>query len=120
MKFKFRTLLLSIMLLSVAALQAQTREYTFSHTAQSEGLSVEQNTRSLLTMRHTLNQVAITTITDNGYTGDVVQGGTQFCAGFARGRVVIVSWSLSPKPKACQNQHSKQRKAVRCICSHDA
>ena len=76
MKFKFRTLLLSIMLLSAAALQAQTREYTFSHTAQNEGLSVEQNTRSLLTMRHTLNQIAITTITDNGYTGDVMQGGT--------------------------------------------
>ena len=76
MKFRFATLLVTILLLSTMALQAQMREFTFSNTAQSEGLTVEQNTRSSLTMRHVLKQIQIINITDNGYTGDVVQGGT--------------------------------------------
>ena len=76
MKFRFTTLLLTILLLSAMALQAQTREFSFNNIAQSEGLSVEQSTRSGLTMRHLLKQVQIINITDNGYTGDIVQGGT--------------------------------------------
>ena len=76
MKTKFNTLLAAILLLSSLALQAQTREFTFNNTTQSEGLTVKQNTRSNLTMRHTLKQLQIINITENGYTGDIVQGGT--------------------------------------------
>ena len=76
MKFRFTTLLVTILVLSAITSQAQTREFSFNNTAQSEGLTVEQNTRSNLTMRHALKQIQILNITDNGYTGDVVQGGT--------------------------------------------
>ena len=76
MKFRFTTLLVTILLLSATASQAQTREFAFNNTAQNEGLTVEQNTRSSLTMRHALKQIQILNITDNGYTGDVLQAGT--------------------------------------------
>ena len=76
MKFRFTTLLVTILLLSAVASQAQTREFTFNNTVQSEGFTVEQNTRSSLTMRHTTKQLQILNITDNGYTGDIIQGGT--------------------------------------------
>ena len=76
MKFRFTTLLVTILLLSAMVSQAQTREFAFNNSAQSEGLIVEQNTRSSLTMRHALKQLQILNITDNGYTGDIVQGGT--------------------------------------------
>ena len=76
MKLRFTTLLVTILLLSTIGLQAQTREFAFNNTAQSEGLTVEQNTRSNLTMRHALKQLQILNITDNGYTGDIVQSGT--------------------------------------------
>ena len=76
MKFRFTTLLVTILVLSAITSQAQTREFSFNNTAQSEGLTVEQNTRSNLTMRHALKQIQILNITDNGYRGDVVQGGT--------------------------------------------
>jgi hypothetical protein len=76
MKFRFTTLFATFLLLSTIALQAQTREFTFNNTAQSEGFTVEQNTRSSLKMRHVLKQLQILNITDNGYTGDILQGGT--------------------------------------------
>ena len=76
MKFRFNTLLVALLLLSTMTLQAQTRELTFNNTAQNEGLSVEKSTRSCLTMRHAMKQLQITNITDNGYTGDIVQSGT--------------------------------------------
>ena len=77
MKLKTTTLLVIIMLLSAMVLQAQTRNFDFhNNTAQSEGLVVEHNTRSGLTMRHALKHLQITNITDNGYNGDVVEGCT--------------------------------------------
>ena len=76
MKYKILALLVSILHSSAIALHAQTRDVSFSNSAQIEGLTIEQNTRSSLTMRHALKHVEILNITDNGYTGDVVQGGT--------------------------------------------
>ena len=76
MKFRLTSLLVTILLLSTLTSQAQKREFTFNNAAQSEGLTVEQNTRSSLKMSHTLKQVQILNITDNGYTGDIVQGGS--------------------------------------------
>ena len=76
MKFRFTTLLVTILLLSTMTLQAQTREFAFNNSVQNEGLSIEQNTRSGLTMRHALKQLQILNITDNGYSGDIIQGGT--------------------------------------------
>jgi len=76
MKLRFTTLLFTILLLSTITLQAQTREFAFNNSAQSEGLSIEQNTRSGLTMRHALKQLQILNITDNGYSGDILQGGS--------------------------------------------
>ena len=78
MKFKPTLLFLALLLLSAMAMPAQTRHYTFNNTAQNEGLTVEQNTRSGLTMRHALKQMQIVNITDNGYVGDVVEGSTGF------------------------------------------
>ncbi len=76
MKHILRTLPIAILLLAAMALTAQTRDFTFSNNAQREGLSVEQSTRSGLSMRHSLKQLHILNITDNGYTGDVIQGGS--------------------------------------------
>ena len=76
MKFFLRTLILASMMFSAMAMDAQTRDFTFNNNAQREGLTVEQNTRSNLTMRHALKQLQIVNITDNGYRGDIVQGGT--------------------------------------------
>ena len=76
MKHILRTLPIAILLFAAMALTAQTRDFTFSNNAQREGLSVEQSTRSGLSMRHSLKQLHILNITDNGYTGDVIQGGT--------------------------------------------
>ena len=76
MKHILRTLPIAILLFAAMALSAQTRDFTFSNNAQREGLSVEQSTRSGLSMRHSLKQLHILNITDNGYTGDVIQGGT--------------------------------------------
>lgn len=76
MKFSFRILTVAILLFSALAMNAQTRDYAFSNTAPSEGLSVEQSTRSGITMRHALKHLQILNITDNGYTGDVVEAGT--------------------------------------------
>ena len=76
MKHILRTLPIAILLFAAMALTAQTRDFTFSNSAQREGLNVEQNTRSGLSMRHSLKQLHILNITDNGYTGDVIQGGT--------------------------------------------
>ena len=76
MKFFPRYLTTVILLFSAMALNAQTRNFDFNTSAPSEGLTVGQSTRSGLTMRHTLKHLEISNITDNGYTGDVVQGGT--------------------------------------------
>ncbi len=67
--------LLILILLVQLTMNAQTRSFTYRNSALNEGLSVGQNTRSSLSMRHALKQVSIVNITDNGYTGDVVQGG---------------------------------------------
>ena len=76
MKNCLRTLSVAILLLTAMALNAQTRDLNFSNTAPREGLSVEQNTRSGLQMRHALKHMSIVNITDNGYNGDVIEGGT--------------------------------------------
>ena len=76
MKSILRNLTIAILLLSAMALNAQTRDFNFNNSAPKEGLTVEQNTRSGLQMRHTLKAVSLVNITDNGYTGDIVQGGT--------------------------------------------
>ena len=76
MKLIIRTLSLAILLFSAMATNAQTREFNFNNSAQQEGLTVGQSTRSNLVMRHSLKHIEILNITDNGYTGDVVQGGT--------------------------------------------
>ena len=76
MKNCFRSLSLAILLFSAMATFAQTRDFSFNNSADREGLSVVTNTRSSLQMRHALKHVEILNITDNGYTGDVVQGGT--------------------------------------------
>ena len=75
MKFFSRIITLAI-LFTTMALNAQTRDFTFSNSAQREGLTVGQSTRSNLMMRHALKQLQILNITDNGYTGDVVQAGS--------------------------------------------
>ena len=66
MKFSFRILTVAILLISAMALNAQTRDFTFNNSAEKEGLSVVQNTRSNLSMRHALKQMSILNITDNG------------------------------------------------------
>ena len=76
MKIFSRILTVAIVLLSALALNAQTRDFTFNNTAQREGLTIGQNTRSNLMMRHALKHLEIVNITDNGYTGDVLQAGT--------------------------------------------
>ena len=75
------------------ALQAQIRDFTFNNTAQKEGFSVEQNTRSSIQMRHALKQVSLVNITDNGYTGDVIQGGTGICLPANAGEPNLPSFS---------------------------
>ena len=70
------TIAIAILLLSAMALNAQTRDFIFNNSAQNEGLTVGLNTRSGLQMRHALKQMSLVNITDNGYTGDIVQGGT--------------------------------------------
>ena len=70
------TLATAILLLTAMALNAQTRDFHFSNSAQSEGLTVEQSTRSGIQMRHALKQLSLVNITDNGYTGDVVESST--------------------------------------------
>ena len=75
MRFTFRILTVAILLLSALASNAQTRDFSFNNSASKEGLTIEQNTRSGLQMRHTLKQMSIVTITDNGYTGDVINSG---------------------------------------------
>ena len=76
MRHSLRSLFVATLLLSTLVTNAQTRDLNFDNTASREGLSVEQSTRSSLQMRHALKHVSIFSITDNGYTGDVVEGGT--------------------------------------------
>ena len=76
MKLSLRISLVTAMMAWTMVANAQTRDFSFTNTAPREGLTVEQDTRSGLQMRHALKQVSIIGITDNGYTGDVIQGGT--------------------------------------------
>ena len=76
MKLTSKALFITILLLATLGIHAQTRDFTFNNSAARAGLSIEQNTRSGLTMRHALKQLQIVNINDNGYTGDVVEGGT--------------------------------------------
>jgi hypothetical protein len=76
MKSTFRNLTLAILAFASLALNAQTRDFTFSNTASREGLTVEQNTRAGLQMRHALKQMRLVAISDNGYTGEAIEGGT--------------------------------------------
>ena len=92
MKFFSRILTVAIMLTAMA-LNAQTRDFTFSNTAQREGLTVGQSTRSNLTMRHALKQLQILNITDNGYTGDVVQASAGICLPANAGEPDLPSFS---------------------------
>ncbi len=93
MKHILRTLPIAILLFAAMALSAQTRDFTFSNSAQREGLNVEQNTRSGLSMRHSLKQLHILNITDNGYTGDVIQGGTGISLPANEGKPNLPSFS---------------------------
>jgi len=92
MKIFSRILTVAIMLTAMA-LNAQTRDFTFSNTAQREGLTVGQSTRSNLTMRHALKQLQILNITDNGYTGDVVQASAGICLPANAGEPDLPSFS---------------------------
>ena len=76
MRFSLRTLVSAVLLLSAMALNAQQRDFTFNNTAQREGLTVEQNTRAGLEMRHALKQMSIVSVSDNGYTGEAINAGT--------------------------------------------
>ena len=76
MKLSLRIFLVTALMAWAMTTVAQTRDFNFTNTAPGEGLSVEQDTRSGLQMRHALKQVSIVGITDNGYTGDIIQGGT--------------------------------------------
>ena len=89
----FRTLTVAILLLSAMALNAQTRDFSFNNSAPKEGLTVEQNTRSGLQMRHALKTVSVVNITDNGYTGDILQGGTSIVLPATAGEPDIPSFS---------------------------
>ncbi len=73
MKLTLRTLLAGILLISFGCLQAQTREFNFSNAANSEGFSIERNTRSDIQVRHSLKRMSLETVTDNGYTGEHIQ-----------------------------------------------
>ena len=76
MKLSLRISLVTALMAWAMTTVAQTRDFNFTNTAPREGLTVEQDTRSGLQMRHALKQVSIVGITDNGYTGDIIQGGT--------------------------------------------
>ena len=70
----FRIFSIAILLFSAKVMNAQSRDFYFDNSAQNEGISIESNTRSGLTMRHALKQLSLLNVTDNGYTGDVIQG----------------------------------------------
>ena len=93
MKSSLHILPLAILLFSALALNAQSRDFSFDNSAQREGLSIESNTRSGLTMRHSLKQLSLINVTDNGYTGDVIQGGSGICLPVNEGEPNIPSLS---------------------------
>ena len=93
MRLSFRTITIVILLFSAMALSAQTRDFSFNNSSEREGLSVESNTRSCVQMRHTLKQVSLVNITDNGYTGDIVQGGTDISLPANEGEPNLPSFS---------------------------
>ncbi len=93
MKSSLHIFPLAILLFSALALNAQSRDFSFDNSAQREGLSIESNTRSGLTMRHSLKQISLINVTDNGYTGDVIQGGSGICLPANEGEPNIPSLS---------------------------
>lgn len=76
MNKQLRPLAIAVMMFSVLALNAQSRDFNFDNTARNEGLTVEQNTRSGLQMRHALKHLSIVSISDNGYAGEEIHAGT--------------------------------------------
>ena len=75
MRFSLRTIISAAMLLSAMTLSAQQRDFVFDNNARTEGMTIENNTRAGLQMRHALKELHIVSMTDNGYTGDIIQGG---------------------------------------------
>ena len=72
----FKALITVVLLFTAMTISAQSRDFSFSNNSEREGLTMESNTRSGIQMRHTLKQISLVNITDNGYTGDIIQGGT--------------------------------------------
>ena len=93
MKFSLRTLVSAVLLLSAMVLNAQQRDFTFNNTAQREGLTVEQNTRSGLEMRHALKRMSLVTVSDNGYTGEAINAGTGIALPADEGKPNLPSFS---------------------------
>ncbi len=76
MKTTLRITTLALMMGMVMTSFAQTRDFIFNNSAADEGLSVEQDTRSGLQMRHALKALHIVSVSDNGYAGEVLEGGS--------------------------------------------
>ena len=76
MKGFYKIFAIAVLLIATSVMNAQSRDFSFDNSAPKEGLSVESNTRAGLTMRHALKLLSLLNITDNGYTGDVIQGCT--------------------------------------------
>ena len=93
MKFSLRTLVSAVLVLSAMALNAQQRDFTFNNTAQREGLTVEQNTRSGLEMRHALKRMSLVSVSDNGYTGEAINAGTGIALPADAGKPNLPSFS---------------------------
>ena len=68
--------LLAFALLVNGFSQAQTRNFTFSNTATSEGFSIESSTRSNFQVRHSLKQMSLVSVSDNGYSGEQIEAGS--------------------------------------------
>ena len=73
MKLFYRILSLSVLLTVGQLLSAQSRDFTFANSAKEEGLFIENSTRSGLQMRHSLKQMSLVEVTDNGYSGEVIE-----------------------------------------------
>ena len=76
MKNTFRIFSIIALLVFSSVSQAQTRNFTFSNSSENEGLSIESNTRSRFQVRHSLKQMSLVSVTDNGYSGEQIQAGS--------------------------------------------
>lgn len=56
--------------------QAQTRVFTFSNSAKEEGFTLESSSRSNLQVRHSLKQMSLVSVSDNGYSGEQIEAGS--------------------------------------------